>query len=102
MFQLLFKIFFSVITNVANIVLLPINALIHNMFPDFSSYIQQFTDGVSTIFGGALGYFSNLLPPITKNIVLLYLSILLVYYTVSISVHAILKVIHIIKAIKIW
>lgn len=102
MFKVFFKIFFGVITTIANIILLPINAIVNNMFPDFSIYIQQFTQGVTTIFTDSMGYFGHLLPPITKNLILLYLSILLVYYTVSISVHAILKVIHVIKAIKIW
>lgn len=102
MFKVFFNIFFGIITTIANIILLPINAIVNNMFPDLSIYIQQFTQGVTTIFTGTLGFFGNLLPPITKDLILLYLSILIINYTLSISVHAIVKVIHVIRAIKIW
>lgn len=102
MAKAIFKVLFLVIKAIANVFLAPVNLIVSNVFPDFTTMIARFNVGVSTYVGSGLAYFGNLLPPYTKEFVLLYLTILIVYYTISISVHLIMKVIYIIKAIKIW
>lgn len=102
MIRYILKGFFMTIQALVNVFLLPINQLVVNVFPDFAQYITQFTTKIELYIGNNLSYFSDLLPPMTKELVLLYLTILLLYYTLSISVHAIMKVIHIIQALKIW
>lgn len=102
MAKAIFNVFFKIIQAFLNIVLLPVNALIVNLFPDFSSMISSFNNGVSTYIGSGLGFFSSLLPPTTRTLILLYLTFLVSYYTITYSVHAIIKIFDIIKRIKFW
>lgn len=102
MIKLFFKLFLALITGIVNVFLLPVNALISNVFPDFTTLVANFTTGIQVFFTDTVSYFGNFLPPLTKELILLYLSILLIHYTLSIGVHAIMKVIHVIKALKIW
>lgn len=102
MAKALFNVFFKIIKSVVGIFLAPINALIVNLFPDLSKLISTFNAGVEKLLGSGLGFFAHLLPPTTRVIILLWLAILIGYYTISVSVHLILKVIHIIKKLKIW
>lgn len=102
MIKLFFQLFLKLIKSIVNILLLPVNALITNLFPSFSTMISSFNNAVTTVIGGGLGWFSHLLPPVCKSMIVLYLGILIAYYSIAFSVHLILKVIHIIKEVKIW
>lgn len=102
MAKAIFKVLFTIIRKIVDIFMLPINALVVNLFPDLSNIINTFNSAVRSLIGGSLGYFANILPPITRSIILLWLGILISYYTIVFSVHLIMKVIEIIKAIKIW
>lgn len=102
MAKVLFKVFLGFIKSVADIILAPINLLIVGLFPDLSNLISTFNSAVSRLIGAGVGFFSYMLPSGTKTLILFYLGILISYYTVSITVHGILKVINIIKRIKIW
>lgn len=102
MAKAIFNVFFKVIQTVLNIILLPINALIVNLFPDFSSMISSFNTAISTYVGPTIGYFSSLLPPTTKSLLIIYLTFLVSYYTISYSAHAIIKIFKIIQKIKFW
>lgn len=98
----IFKVLLKFIKSVANAILLPVNALVVNLVPDVAEKISTFNNTISTIFGSSMGYISNFIPPYTKTLIIFYLGFLITYYTIVISVHAILKVIEIIKAIKVW
>lgn len=102
MAKALFNVFFKIIKSVVGIFLAPVNALVVNLFPDLSQLLTTFNAGVEALLGTGLGYFAHLLPPTTRVIILLWLAILLAYYGITVSVHLILKVIHIIKKLKIW
>lgn len=102
MAKALFNVLFSVIKTILNIGLAPINLLVVNLFPDFSNLISTFNNGVQTYIGSAIGYFSSMLPPNTRNILLLYLTFLISYYTIVYSAHAIIKIFKIIQRIKFW
>lgn len=102
MAKIIFKVLLKFIKSVVNIIMTPINLLIVNLFPDLSSLVSNFNQIVGTYVGNGLSWFAHLLPPMTKNLIILYLGILISYYTITISVHAVIKVIHIIKKIKIW
>ena len=80
----------------------PVNALVNGAFPDFSLMVNKFTASINTFLGTSLAYFFNILPPTTRTVIQTYLALLVVYYTISISLHAILKVYTIIRNIKIW
>ncbi len=98
----LFNVIFKVINSLVNVILRPINLLVVALFPDFSNLINTFNTILDTYIGGTLGFFSYLIPPTTKGFILMYLGVLVSYYTVTITVHAILKIIEIIKKVKIW
>lgn len=67
----------KLVTSILNIVLLPVNTLIANVFPDMSSAINTFTTFITNYVGGSLAYFSSILPPITRNIIVLWLTFLI-------------------------
>ena len=102
MAKALFNVLFLVIKSILDIGLAPVNLLVVNLLPDFSSIISNFNNFVSTYVGSMIGYFSNLLPPITKNIVIIYLTFLISYYTISYAAHVIIKIFKIIQRIKFW
>lgn len=102
MAKAIFNVFFKIIQTVLNIVLLPVNALVVNLVPDFSAMISTFNNNVANYIGNGLGYFAYLLPPTTRNLISIYLLFLTAYYTITISAHAIIKIFAIIKRIKFW
>lgn len=93
------------IGNVIGILYTPIDLVISNAFPDFANSVSTFNTMLDTLFyrcSRALGNIFGLFPPNTKNAVILYLSILAIIFSVSLTIHAIIKIIEIIKSIKIW
>lgn len=102
MAKAIFSVLFKIIKGLANTVLAPINLAVATLFPDFSNLVGTFNTAVSTFFTGSLNYFFHILPPNCRAFVLLYLTLMVAFYTFSITAHAILKVYTIIKNIKIW
>ena len=102
MAKAIFEVLFSVIVSITNMFLFPINALLVNFFPDMTNYINSFNTNITLYIGSNLAYFSSMLPPTTRGLIVFYLTFLVSYYTISFSIHGILKVIRIIKAIKVW
>ena len=92
----------SLVTTVLDIVLLPVNALIENIFPDMSNAINTFSNFVSTYIGGSIGYFASILPPISRSIIILWLTFLITYYGVVWSYTLIMKIWNVIQKIKFW
>lgn len=102
MFKALFNVLFSVIKGIVSVILAPINLLVANLVPDVSTMIGTFNTAVNTFFTNTLNYFFSMLPPHCRTFILLYLTFLVAYYTISFTVHGIVKVYKIIKAVKIW
>lgn len=100
------KFFFNTLLNfmvgVANIFLAPVNSLVVNALPSFTEWVSNFTQLINTYLGNGLAYIFSLLPPNTRTLVLLYITILIVCYTITFAIHVILKIIEVIKQIKIW
>lgn len=92
----------NVITGLVNVLLTPINSLIDSLFPNMSTAINQFNSFCSNYIGGTIGWFSHILPPITKNIIIIYLTFLIGYYSVSWTYTAIVKIYNVIQKIKFW
>lgn len=90
------------ITSLLNIFLLPINALIENLFPDMSSSIATFNNFVATYVGGSLAYFFSILPPIFRNTLVIWLTFVVGYYTIHFTYLGIIKLFAIIQKIKFW
>ena len=83
MAKALMNVIMKLVTTIVDIILLPVNALIGSIFPDFSTSINNFNSFVSTYVGGTIGYFSSILPPITREVIGIWLLFLVTYYSVS-------------------
>lgn len=90
------------IKSVISIILTPIDLLISGLFPNFSSQISTFNTVVTQYIGGGLNYFATIIPPGTKTLIIIYLTFLLTLFGISISIHAILRILKIVKNIKMW
>lgn len=102
MAKILFNVFFKIITSFVNIILAPINALIVNLFPSLATIINAFNSAVVIYVGGGISYFMNLIPPTSRTLIILWVTILLSYYGIILGYHLIVKILHIIKKIKVW
>lgn len=102
MARAIFKVFFSIIVSITNAILTPIFSLLSPLFPDLSLILTKFNYVVNTYLGGGLSWFWNIIPTGARSLITLYLTIMIAYYTISITIHAILKIFEIIKRIKIW
>lgn len=102
MAKAIFSVFLKFIKSIVNIFLTPINALVVGLFPDLSNLLSSFNAFVEQFIGVNLAFFSHMLPPNTRTMILFYLGLLISYYTISITAHGIYKIITIIKQIKIW
>ncbi len=90
------------IIKVLDIVLIPINALFTNLFPDVSSMISTFNNFVNTYLGGGLAYFFSLLPPIFRGLLSTFITFTIAYYGVYYVYVGIKKIFDIIQKIKFW
>ena len=102
MAKVLMNVIMKLVSTIVDIVLIPINALISGIFPDFSSAITNFTSFVNNYIGSTIGYFSSILPPITRGIIGLWLTFLVTYYGVVWSYSLITKIYNVIQKIKFW
>lgn len=98
----IFNVFFKVISTIVGILTAPINLIIINFLPNLADSINQFNSIVTNLLGGGLGFFSHLLPPITRATILIWFSVVIAFYTISFAVHLIVKTITIIKNVKFW
>ena len=102
MINAIFTGLFKLLNSLIDLVLTPLNILVSNIFPDFSQMIGSFATAVDTYFGNGLAYFFSMLPGVTRYVVLLYLSMLVGYYSVSINAFAVTKIWALIQKIKVW
>lgn len=90
------------VTSVLNIVLLPVNALLDNVFPDMSNAISNFSTFVNTYVGSSLSYFFSLLPPIFRNLLFIWFTFVIAYYGIYYTYIGIIKIFTIIQKLKFW
>lgn len=102
MIKALMKGIMKIVTSFIGIVLTPVNALISGIFPNFAGAISQFNSFVTNYVGGTIAYFSSILPPITRQVIALWLTFLIAYYTITWSYALIIKIYNVIQKIKFW
>lgn len=102
MAKVLFKVFFTIITTIVNIILLPLDSMMSGLFPDLTATINNFNVLVSQYIGGSFGWFAHFLPPTVKQLVLIYLTFLIAFYSFYWGYLALTKVWKLIKKIKFW
>lgn len=87
---------------VVNLILTPINSLVNALFPDMSGAISNFNNMVNNYIGGSLSWFANLIPPITKSMILLGITFLIAYYGAIWSYTLVIKLYNVIQKVKFW
>lgn len=102
MAKAIFKVLLKFISSIVDIILIPIDALVLNAFPDLSAFISRFNYILDNIFDRVLPFFLNLIPPNTLNVLIVFLNTFILLYALAYSIHLTLKVIEIIKKLKIW
>lgn len=90
------------ILKILNLFLIPVNALIENLFPDMSSAITTFTGFVNNVLGNNLSFFFHLLPPIFRTLLFTWFTFVVAYYTIYYTYIGILKIWDVIQKIKFW
>lgn len=88
---------------IVNLVFAPINALFETFMPD---NVQMLYDNVNnflvTFLTFPVGFFTSLIPPVTYQLLLTSLNLLIIYYSIRYTYKAIVIIPHIIKRIKFW
>lgn len=90
------------LTSVLNILLLPVNALIENLFPNMANSIATFNSFVSQYVGGSLSYFFSILPPTFRGLLIIWLTFVVSYYSIYFVYLGIIKIFKIIQKVKFW
>lgn len=101
MAKALFNVIFNLLATVVQIVMFPLNLIIDNLLPDFSDKINYLTQNIPVLFTN-LSWFVNILPPMTRTILLFALNIVIVKYTIYISTHAVIKIWNLFQKLKFW
>ena len=52
MFSALVNFFLNLVASIIQVVLIPVNLIVTNIFPDLTSQINQVTSGISELFTG--------------------------------------------------
>lgn len=92
----------KMILKVLNIFLLPVNALIENIFPSMTNAINTFNNFVTNVLGNNLAYFFHLLPPIFRTLLFTWFTFVIAYYSIYYTYLAIIKIWSVIQKIKFW
>lgn len=100
--KVIFTLLMKFIVSITNFFLSPINTLVAQYFPQFNEMVNKFNSYLGQLITPLLRYFFNILPPNTRAVILFYVALLIVFYTLSFAIHGVIKVIEIIKNIKIW
>lgn len=102
MIKALLKGILKMIMKLLNIFLIPINALIENLFPDMANAIQTFNNFITNVLGNNLVFFFQLLPPIFRGLLFIWFTFVIAYYSIYYTYKGILKIWDIIQKIKFW
>lgn len=105
MAKAIFKVLLKFIGSIVGILLAPIDILLTNAFPTLSNMVTDFNNKYLILKDycmPSIRYILSFIPPGSFSAITFYLSVLLVIYTITLGVHAIVKVITVIKNIKIW
>lgn len=102
MIKAILKGILKMLSKVLNIFLLPVNALLENVFPDMTNAIATFNNFVTNVIGTKLAYFFNILPPTFKSLLVLWFTFVIAYYTVYYTYLGIIKIWAVIQKVKFW
>lgn len=92
----------TLLQRIINLLLTPIDLIFVNLFPNLSRYIDIFGNFLNDYIPSTLAWANNLLPPITQELIGIYLFIMIGMGTAVLSVHAYTFIYRIIQKIKLW
>lgn len=98
----LFKTILNIATKVVEILIYPLTAVVNTLFPDISSATTSVTTFLNNTLVPLFAWFGNLIPPITKSLLLIWLGFLVIYYSAVLTFTLGKKLFVIIKKIKFW
>lgn len=100
MAKVLLTVFLGFIVTCLNFFLAPINLVIDTLFPSFATYIGTYNMVLTDYVGPMVGYVFHILPPLTRALIVFWFGFMITFYTVTYSLHAILKIKTMIHNIK--
>lgn len=91
------NVLLSLVLSIANVFLAPINTILTNFVPDLTEHLNYFTQGIGLFFTTKLSWFAYMIPPHTKSLIFIYITFLIAYYTVAITLHGVLWLLNVVK-----
>lgn len=101
MFKALFNIIINLLATIIQLICWPVNQVIVNALPDFSSKISQINTTLTSVFDN-MSWALGLIPNSITEVLLFIILVEIAKHTIYISTHALLKVWNIIQKIKFW
>ena len=101
MFSAIINFFLNLVATLIQVILIPINLIITNVFPDLSSQVSQVSNGISELFSG-IGWALGVLPPGVLPVLLFIITIEICKHTIWANAHMIVKVWNVLQKIKFW
>lgn len=101
MFSAIVNFFLNLVATIIQVILIPINLIVSNVFPDLTSQINQVIDGISELFSG-IGWALGLLPPGILPVLVFIITIEICKHTIWANSHMIVKVWNVLQKIKFW
>lgn len=102
MVKVIIQAIMGLISSLFSIIWLPVNAIFETLFPNMSHYIQVFTNFCDTFLTAFLGWFTYILPPTCRVLILTWFNFVLVYYGIVFTIRAINLIYLLIQKIKFW
>lgn len=90
------------ISIIVKVVLIPVDFLFKLILPDLSLMLTNFSNSLIHLSTAPFSYFFHMLPPITKTVLVLWLTLMISYYTIIWTYRGIILIPKVINKIKFW
>lgn len=101
MFAAIVNFFLNLVATIIQVVLIPINLIVTNVFPSFTDKIDQVVNGIGELFSG-IGWALGLLPPGILPVLVFIITIEICKHTIWANARMIIKVWNVLQKIKFW
>lgn len=97
-----FNALFTIIIRAIDIILIPINTIIDNLFPSMANAITNFTNMCNSFFSGGFQWLLQFVPTLTKSMILIWITFEITYYGVIWTYTLVIRTYNVIQKIKFW
>lgn len=98
----LIEVLLQVATLLVSIICVPIDIILQGLFPDLELYLGKVTQVLESYVVPFSGYFVSILPPITRNLIGVYLIFVVGLGAALLTYHSIVLIVKLIGKIKFW